>query len=518
MRKLFISSMAFMAFLLLVIGCGGGGLSPMPPTEGNIYGTIKNFSTGNNLDGVTVILGDKNVTTDSKGSFSFQKVDLNGRMPLIIEKNGFAKTGKIVNLTTKSAEIYLNVKLLPVAYSGTFDPTAKYTIVAGVAGISYISIEENTLFDKEGNLPIGEVRYEVTPISPASMGISVMPGDMMLSNGKHIATYGAMTVLFTDSRGNVLNLASGHTASVGIAVSSKSTEIPPATAKLYNYNETEGVWEEGESALLSTNKNSYKGKVSHFSTWNIGYEYETVMAKGCIQNLIGERVSSALVTMEGFTYNGTASVYTNLNGDFTLPVMKNEISLITASRKNESSNTAKVEKPNADVTLTDCIILGDIPIIARLTWGQRPSDLDTHVVGPNDYHIWYPHKGDLNKDEYAKLDVDDVTSYGPEVFTALSFPTAGIYHYAIYNYSGTHSPNITTSPAKVEVSVNGETTVFTPPPGEISSHMWWNVFDIIVDSRGKVRMTPINTWASEGGGPASGRSGRLTKILMPSKD
>jgi hypothetical protein len=515
MKKIFVSSMILMAFLLLVIGCGGGGLSPKPPTEGNIFGNVKNFSTGDSLEGVTVILGEENVTTGSNGSFVFRKIDLDGRMIISISKDGFAKTSKIVNLTVTSAEINLEVNLLPVAYSGTFDPTANYTVVADA---SYIGLDGNSLVDAEGNLPVGNVSYEVTPIAPASMGIKALPGAMTIIGGEPIATYGAMTIVFKDSNGKILNLASGKTASVGIAVSTKSTQTPPDTVKFYAYDENEGIWVEGEIATLSAEKDYYDGTVSHFSTWSAGYEYETVSVNGCVQNLRGRRVSSALVTMEGFTYNGTTSAYTNLNGDFTLLAMKDEISLITASRKNENSNTAKVERPNADITIEDCIILGDIPIIVRLTWGQSPSDLDTHVVGPNNYHIWYPHKGDLNKDEYAKLDVDDVTSYGPEVFTALSFPSEGTYHYAVYNYSDSHSPNITDSPAKVEVTVNGETTVFTPPAGETDEHMWWNVFDIIVDSQGNIRITPINTWATDDNGPTSGRSGRLSKLVMPPKE
>ncbi len=516
MKKIFVSSMTIISFLLLVIGCGGGGLSPTPPTEGNIFGNIKKFSTGDGLEGVTVILGEENVTTDSNGSFSFRKIDLDGRMILSINKSGFAKTSKIVNLTPQSAEVNLEVNLLPVAYSGTFDPTVNYTVVAG---ISYIGVDGNALVDENGNLPVGNVTYEVTPIAPASMGIKALPGDMTIIGGDPIATYGAMTIVFKDSEGKLLNLASGKTALVGIAVSTKSTQTPPDTVKIYAYDENEGIWVEDAVATLSRDKDYYEGTVSQFATLNAGYEYDTVSVSGCVQDLRGRRVSSALVTMEGFTYNGTTSAYTNLNGDFSLLVMKDEISLITASRINESSNTAKVERPNADMTLESCIILGDIPIIARLTWGESPSDLDTHVVGPNDYHIWYAHKGFLDKDEYAKLDVDDVTSYGPEVFTALSFPTAGTYHYAVYNYSNSHTPNITESPAKVEVTVNGETTVFTPPSGETSEDVWWNVFDIIVDSRGNISITPVNTWATENNGPSTGRAGaRITKIVMPSKE
>ncbi len=87
-----------------------------------------------------------------------------------------------------------------------------------------------------------------------------------------------------------------------------------------------------------------------------------------------------------------------------------------------------------------------------LTWGELPTDLDSHLKTPeiegNAYHIYYSSQGSADSPPYAILDIDDITSYGPETITIYElYP--GEYHYYIYNYSG--SPEITTSGAVVQI-------------------------------------------------------------------
>merc|ERR1711915_40496 len=76
-----------------------------------------------------------------------------------------------------------------------------------------------------------------------------------------------------------------------------------------------------------------------------------------------------------------------------------------------------------------------------LTWGQWPEDLDIHVTGMNKYskteicHIYY---GDLNDCTGVSLDVDDVSSYGPETVTMDTSDIAAqdqIYGIYVYDYS-----------------------------------------------------------------------------------
>lgn len=135
----------------------------------------------------------------------------------------------------------------------------------------------------------------------------------------------------------------------------------------------------------------------------------------------------------------------------------------------------------------------DNGLVAKLTWGTDPRDLDAHVFQEDGYHIYYANKGDLNSPTYlAELNIDDTSSFGPEVFTAVAFPASGVYHYVVHQYSG--SSTISRSPARVELRVNGVITTFVP--SHDSSERYWHVFDIIVDDEGNIEIIEINSFSN----------------------
>ncbi len=139
---------------------------------------------------------------------------------------------------------------------------------------------------------------------------------------------------------------------------------------------------------------------------------------------------------------------------------------------------------------------GDFRIV--LTWGSNPSDLDTHLTGPSStgvrFHLCY---WDQDPDEGVNLDVDDVTSYGPET-TTLSVLRNGLYRYSVHNYSNQSSSGaleIPASPAVVEVyGYNGLLNKFTAPAYTGSGNTW-RVFEMTV-SGSNATITSINTYHS----------------------
>ncbi len=113
-----------------------------------------------------------------------------------------------------------------------------------------------------------------------------------------------------------------------------------------------------------------------------------------------------------------------------------------------------------------------------LTWGLSPSDLDSHLFTPSingiTYHVYYSNKGSLTYPPYANLDVDDVTSYGPETIT-ISQLYNGIYYYSVYRYSS--SGELITSSAAVSVyGENGFIRSWNVPTSGYGR--WWNVFSV----------------------------------------
>lgn len=131
---------------------------------------------------------------------------------------------------------------------------------------------------------------------------------------------------------------------------------------------------------------------------------------------------------------------------------------------------------------------GEVRIV--LTWGETPDDLDTHLTGPisdnssDRFHVYF---SDKNPVQEVELDVDDITSYGPET-TTIREVYNGTYRYSVHNYSNqseTGAQGIKESPAQVEVyDSSGQIATFTPPAATETSGDTWRVFEMNVDDEG----------------------------------
>jgi hypothetical protein len=77
--------------------------------------------------------------------------------------------------------------------------------------------------------------------------------------------------------------------------------------------------------------------------------------------------------------------------------------------------------------------IGSGPITVTLTWGDQP-DVDLHVYEPDGTHVYYA----ARTGESGYLDVDDVTSWGPEHYYVVDCDTleAGIYRVGVNYYRG----------------------------------------------------------------------------------
>jgi len=119
---------------------------------------------------------------------------------------------------------------------------------------------------------------------------------------------------------------------------------------------------------------------------------------------------------------------------------------------------------------------------AVLTWGANPSDLDSHLSYKNN-HIYFESK----KGDQAHLDVDDITSYGPETITIVKKKQGEKYLYSVHNYSDDNSPTskgLGISGATVRVYI-GQTLVRTYKATPQKVGNIWIVFGI--DENGAFR-------------------------------
>jgi hypothetical protein len=138
-----------------------------------------------------------------------------------------------------------------------------------------------------------------------------------------------------------------------------------------------------------------------------------------------------------------------------------------------------------DIPVSPLGVAGNVRIV--LTWFQQPTDLDSHLFGPDAsggrFHVYYGRKGNCSAAPFACLDVDDTDGNGPETVT-ITHQLPGIYRYTVHNYSG--YPNLSVSGGRVDVYINNSLAqTFSVPSG---NGIYWNVFEL----NGTI-ITPINT-------------------------
>ncbi|TKD70719.1 cell wall-binding repeat-containing protein [Pseudalkalibacillus hwajinpoensis] len=136
---------------------------------------------------------------------------------------------------------------------------------------------------------------------------------------------------------------------------------------------------------------------------------------------------------------------------------------------------------NQNATITPLLADEETRII--LSWGENPSDLDSHLVGSYDgaelFHIYYADDYYKDGELAVTLDRDDTTSYGPETIT-LNQTEGGVYEYFVHDYSNQGeygSTALSESDAKVEI-YKGSYLIKTFYVPTNKTGVIWKVFNI----------------------------------------
>lgn len=206
----------------------------------------------------------------------------------------------------------------------------------------------------------------------------------------------------------------------------------------------------------------------------------------------GEGTVTGLVTasqngdpLEGVTISVTGvatTVTTDANGTYSITAPSGLQEIIAAFEGYYTISSGVVVVTDGSISqnfsLSPEISSGSGAMRLVLTWGESPSDLDSHLLTPeieaSEYHVYFGSRGDSLSAPYARLDVDDTSGFGPETITIYELMD-GTYRYYIYNWSGT--PGMAGSGAQVQMySEEGLIqTVTAPATGEGN---YWYICDI----------------------------------------
>ena len=187
-----------------------------------------------------------------------------------------------------------------------------------------------------------------------------------------------------------------------------------------------------------------------------------------------------------FQKNGQTSetVNTDASGKITIPQQfvdsGNEITLII---KKPGYSTLVTKGPFAGLTYALSPVMENLDgMRIVLSWGESPSDLDSHLSYPNN-HICYYHKEGTD----ANLDVDDTDSFGPETITIEKRIPNQKYIYAVHDFSDKENNNSETlsniSRAKVFVYI-GNTLIKSYDVPKHKKGTVWVVF--MIDETGNI--------------------------------
>ncbi|HGY09205.1 MAG TPA: hypothetical protein ENK37_04000 [Oceanithermus profundus] len=202
----------------------------------------------------------------------------------------------------------------------------------------------------------------------------------------------------------------------------------------------------------------------------------------------GRPVARALAC---FVYRGHVTSVcdsTSNTGEFQLQNLPEgdqavEVSKAGFASARESVRLVGGTTATLQITLNPQLSSGEYRVV--LTWGENPSDLDSHLWVPQRagyYEVFYPSnsRGDCSGPPYACLDVDDTTSFGPETVTIAQLQS-GTYRYAVHWFAGAGSWAGSRAVVKV-YDAGGLIASYTAPanssePGA-GSLRWWYVFDL----------------------------------------
>lgn len=466
---------------------------------GSVTGRAVDSATAQPIPGVNVTLGGSTVVTDSTGTFSFPNLSPNPRTTVRFNIGTHAEMVRVVALRG-GATTDVQARLVSLAVSGNLAASTGGTVtVPSSAG--QITLPANALEDSSGTLATGSVRLRMTPVD-ASTDTTVLSGDFSrLVSGQPslVETFAAAELQFSTTAGSPLVLRSGNLATVRFPVGTRS-EAPPATATLYVLDSATGRWVQGGNAVLAgTAPNRYyQGDVSSAGLWAVGTPLDSVQVNGCVVDSLGTPVANARVVSDGIEYTSATSASTNSAGNFSIPLRRAATATIVAEAGGPLSNTQRVGPFPADGNVPTCLVISQAGagVTMKLTWGEFPSDLDSHIVTPSGAHVFWGARGSLAAEPYVGLDVDDRSSFGPEVIT-LTRLMVGTYKYYIYNFSGYSAGPIAAASARVELNIPGRAPeLFTPPSaGELPTTRSWLLFELDVDAQCTVTVRRQGTYS-----------------------
>ncbi len=276
---------------ILFAGCSGKKM--------DISGIVTNTHK-QPLSGVYVFAGTQMVQTDEDGTFIFESVDAGDARPLI----KFSKKGYFTLQRSLNADEEINqIRVQLIEYqdtehvkSFTFRSEQDEALIESGTG-AMLNIKASAI---EGNSINASVHF--ASLDPMDVNqISKLPGGDFKAGDPQkpgrLRCYSIAMVEIISAEGKTLNLKNNGSARIKFPMPQSLASNPPQSIDLWHFNEANGIWEAGGSAILK--EGHYLADVTHFSSWGIGEASEDVaFLEGRVTDRNGRGVSGVEISAD----------------------------------------------------------------------------------------------------------------------------------------------------------------------------------------------------------------------------
>ncbi len=481
-------------------GVGGTGLvgdGPRPTADAvvvvsddAVQGTVVNARTGAALAGATVRFAATTLTSDNDGRYTQATATAAPRAVFEAGASSYETLYAPAEVlgTVPSVNLF---RLTPYGTTADVTVTVGGTVTDTGSGAA-VTLPANALAAAGGGSAPSTVGVRVTPIAVGT-DPHLLSGDYTDDSGNLLESFGGASLGSTAP----VQVASGAELTLRIPVSTRSSATSTA-ANLYRFDPSSGRWVQNGTATISGG--AYNAAVTTFGQWMVGVPITSpVTVTGCVRDDNDVPAANVRVELEGISYTGTTQATTNAQGVFTLSARQGSRVIVAGRRGALLTNSVAKDVTTGAADISPCLTLPlSNAATMRLTWGAAPTDIDSHLRTPDGAHIDFTSGGSLTQQPFASLDVDDVTSFGPEV-TTVRRPRAGIYRFYLHNFSRSRdlsAPGMTESPTRLELNYLGRTVVFSPPNGE-GSAQWWHLFDLQIAPDCTMTLYRYNRWRAD---------------------
>ncbi len=321
---------------LIYFGCSNEDASlPSKEIKGSLFVKV-NDPNGLPVKGAAIVIGDLTGSTDEDGSYFFTQITLRGDDYLQVEKAGYFKGSKRFR-TIEAHTQFLSITLLPQTERGSFSSAQSATI--SIDTKSKLIFPDHAVTRADGSAYNGNVHVLANPIYGDDPLLSQkMPGALtgLDQSGAKVAlgSLGMVAVELHTDNGELLQIASGKTVEMRLAISDKQLSQAPSSIPLWYFDEALGYWvQEGEATRQG---NVYVAQLPHFSYWNCDDTFELINWEARFIYSDGSPAQNVEICLTINSLNDQRCAFTNADGMVSGEIAANE--MLELNVRNDCGN------------------------------------------------------------------------------------------------------------------------------------------------------------------------------------